>query len=199
MRYKLINMTHDYIIEGMTCKNCLAKVKSSLLSTAGIESAELRLEKPQATIVMDRHIPLEKLQEAVSRAGAYTIKPGGNQEMPTTVSWFNSYKPVLLIFFYLFLVTVVIQATHFSFSMVSWMQDFMAGFFLVFSFFKMLDIKAFAESYAMYDVVATRWKPWGYLYPFAELALGLAYLLAPAAIATNIAALCVMVSAALAY
>ena len=37
-----------------------------------------------------------------------------------------------------------------------------------------------------------RWKAWGYLYPFAELALGLAYLLAPAAIATNIAALCVM-------
>ena len=33
------------------------------------------------------------------------------------------------------------------------MQHFMAGFFLVFSFFKLLNLKGFAESYIMYDVV----------------------------------------------
>jgi len=51
----------------------------------------------------------------------------------------------------------------------------MAGFFIIFSFFKMLDLNGFAESYSMYDIVAKKIRPWGYIYAFVELALGLAY------------------------
>jgi hypothetical protein len=58
-----------------------------------------------------------------------------------------------------------------------WMMNFMAGFFLVFSFFKLLNIKAFASSYAMYDLLAQRLPSYGFVYPFIELMLGLAYLL----------------------
>jgi hypothetical protein len=57
------------------------------------------------------------------------------------------------------------------------MQNFMAGFFLTFSFFKILDLKGFAESYASYDIVARHWRTWGYIYAFIELGLGLAFLL----------------------
>ena len=56
------------------------------------------------------------------------------------------------------------------------MRYFMAGFFLVFSFFKLLDIRAFADAYSGYDLLAKRWRGWALLYPFVELALGLAYL-----------------------
>jgi hypothetical protein len=56
------------------------------------------------------------------------------------------------------------------------MRYFMAGFFLVFSFFKLLDIPAFATAYAGYDLLAARWNGWGLVYPFVELALGIAYL-----------------------
>ena len=52
----------------------------------------------------------------------------------------------------------------------------MAGFFLVFGAFKLLDVPAFAASYARYDVIAKSFKPWGYLYPFVELGLGFAFL-----------------------
>ena len=71
--------------------------------------------------------------------------------------------------------------------MVSWqanainymvfMRIFMAGFFLTFSFFKMLNLKAFAESYAMYDIVAKKFSAWGYIYAFIELGLGLSFAL----------------------
>jgi uncharacterized membrane protein YphA (DoxX/SURF4 family) len=57
-----------------------------------------------------------------------------------------------------------------------WMHHFMAAFFLVFSFFKLLNLSGFAESYAMYDIVAKRWKAWGYIYAFLELGLGIAFL-----------------------
>jgi len=56
------------------------------------------------------------------------------------------------------------------------MRYFMAGFFLVFSFFKLLDLNAFADAYSGYDLLASRWRNWGLIYPFFELFLGLAYL-----------------------
>jgi hypothetical protein len=68
----------------------------------------------------------------------------------------------------------------------------MAGFFLVFSFFKLLDLRGFAGVYRSYDVVARAWPAWGFIYPFAELALGIAYLLNLNPIATNIVTLTLM-------
>jgi len=68
----------------------------------------------------------------------------------------------------------------------------MAGFFLVFSFFKLLNLKGFAESYAMYDIVAKRWSGWGYVYAIIELALGLAFLGGFNPLVTNLVTLVVM-------
>ena len=52
----------------------------------------------------------------------------------------------------------------------------MAGFFLVFSGFKLLDIPGFAQGYSTYDLLAKRWFTYGYIYPFLELLLGLLYI-----------------------
>ena len=68
----------------------------------------------------------------------------------------------------------------------------MAGFFLVFSFFKLLNMKGFAESYAMYDIVAKKWKGWGYVYAFTELVLGLAFLTGFNPLLTNMITFAVM-------
>jgi len=59
--------------------------------------------------------------------------------------------------------------------MTTWMEVFMGGFFLVFSFFKFLDIKGFARSYKSYDLLASVVPSYGYVYPFFELALGFAW------------------------
>jgi hypothetical protein len=56
------------------------------------------------------------------------------------------------------------------------MANFMGGFFLVFSFFKMLDIRGFAGSFRMYDPIAKAVPPYSFAYPFIELALGAAYI-----------------------
>jgi hypothetical protein len=79
-----------------------------------------------------------------------------------------------------------------EFAWMRWMNHFMAGFFLVFSFFKLLNLKGFAESYSMYDIVAKRWNAWGYMYAFTELALGAAFLTGFNPFLTNIVTLTVM-------
>ena len=94
-------------------------------------------------------------------------------------SWLATYSPLLLIVGYILGASLLVQWGHGGASGISieeTMRYFMAGFFLVFSFFKLLDIHAFADAYAGYDLLARRWHGWGLLYPFVELALGIAYL-----------------------
>ncbi|MCW3074099.1 MAG: heavy-metal-associated protein [Flaviaesturariibacter sp.] len=174
-------MTHTYSITGMTCKSCVAKVKSSLLKLGDITEADVQLASPQATISMQNHIKLAALQAAISKAGNYTItetehRTVNDAPIDSDVSWLATYKPILLIFAFIIGITLLTEVTHGTFFIERWMTNFMAGFFLVFAFFKLLDLKGFASSYSTYDIIAKRWQGWGYVYAFLELGLGLAYL-----------------------
>lgn len=171
-------MTHTYNISGMTCANCEAKVKSALLTLPDVTSAEVSKATGTATITMTKHIALNELQKAIAEKGNYKITAGQHSEATEQAkSWFETYKPILLIFAYITTIASLIQFTNHHFMPMQWMQHFMAGFFLTFSFFKLLNLSGFAESYAMYDVIAKRIPAWGYVYAFTELALGIAYLI----------------------
>lgn len=177
----------------MTCSSCEAKVKSALLSLPDITAAEVSKENSTATITMEKHIALKTLEEAIKKAGdKYHIAATQHSEAAEqTKSWFSTYKPILLIFFY---ITVISSAVVFAFNLNlhNWTNLFMAQFFLVFSFFKMLDIKSFADSYSMYDIVANKIKPYGFVYPFIEFALGIAFLIGFNPFITNLSTLIVM-------
>ncbi len=186
-------MTHTYQITGMTCANCEAKVKSALLSLPDIESAEVSKATGTATITMTKHIALSELQKAIGEKGNYKITAEHHSEATEQAkSWFETYKPILLIFAYITSITLLVQFTNHRFMPMQWMQHFMAGFFLTFSFFKLLNLSGFAESYAMYDVIAKRIPVWGYIYAFTELALGIAYLINFNPLVTNAVTFLVM-------
>ena len=188
-------MKHTYNIAGMTCGNCVAKVKSELLKLPEVESADVQLASPQATITMQKHISTERLQAVVSKAGNYTIseEDAGMHHMAATEDeGTNSYFPIFLRFAYIAGVTLLVQLVMGRFILIEWMSHFMAGFFLVFSFFKVMNLKGFAEGYRSYDVVAKAIPAYGFIYPFIELGLGIAFLTQWQPLATNIATLIVM-------
>ena len=60
------------------------------------------------------------------------------------------------------------------------------------AFFKLLDLRGFADSYRMYDIIARRFPSYGYVYPFIELALGAAYIANIQPTAVNLTTLVVM-------
>ena len=168
-------MTHTYQVTGMTCSSCEAKVKSALMTIENVTAVEVSKESNSATITMDKHIALSDFQKALD--SKYQISAINHSEASEQAkSWLETYKPILLIFFYISMVTVLIQFKNDSFNTTEWMQHFMSGFFLVFSFFKLLNLKGFSESYIMYDVIARRLPVWGYLYALIELGLGIGYL-----------------------
>jgi len=184
-------MTHTYEVSGMTCGSCEAKVKSSLLMVAHVTEVEVSKNDHSATITMEKHIPLETFQKALDPK--YRISAlHHNETAEQAIGWLQTYKPILLIFFYIVLITGLIQAGNAQVNLMQWMQHFMAGFFIVFSFFKMLNLKGFAESYVMYDVLAKRFPAWAYIYAFVELALGVAYLTGFNPVVTNAVTFVVM-------
>lgn len=168
-------MTHQYQITGMTCSSCEAKVKSALLTIENVTSVEVSKDTNSATITMNKHIALSDFQKVLDNK--YQISAVNHSEIEEQAkSWLETYKPILLIFFYISLITFLIQQKNIDINLMEAMQHFMAGFFLVFSFFKLLNLKGFAESYVMYDVVARKIPIWAYIYAFTELILGLAFL-----------------------
>lgn len=183
-------ITKTYKIEGMTCGGCVASIKKQLDESDSISDANIRLDFPQAKISFVNELGIETLQSIINKAGNYSIKLNGLETQNTELSLpeknVRTYKPLLLIVGFIAVVSALTQFPFSSFSGMLWMRHFMAGFFIVFAFFKLLNLQGFANSYSMYDIVAAKWKSWGYVYPFVELALGLLYLTNIAPLATNI-------------
>lgn len=133
---------------------------------------------------MDTHIGLPVFQKSLGEK--YSISAlEHNETLEKSKSWLGTYRPILLIFGYITTVSIIAGASDADFNWMRAMNIFMASFFLTFSFFKMLDLNGFAESYAMYDIVAKKWNGWGYVYTFTELALGIAFLTGFNLILTN--------------
>jgi len=198
-------MTHQYFVEGMTCDACAATVKRLLEKVPGVTLVSIDLNLNTAEVSMNSHIQTAALQEALKNHPKYQItdkphaaKPVAAVPAPTpalpdeTRSFWQTYKPVLLVFGYILGATLAVEAGHGGFSLMRWMEHFMAGFFLVFSFFKLLDVPAFAMSYSSYDLVARKWNGWGYIYPFIELTLGFLFLISFNHLITNAVTLVVM-------
>lgn len=168
----------------MTCSSCEAKVKSALLTIENINDVAVSKDLETATITMDKHIALSDLQKVLDNK--YQIAAINHNEIAEqTKSWFDTYKPILLIFFYITVVTTLVQTQNTKFDFMQAMRHFMSGFFLIFSFFKLLNLRGFAESYVMYDVLAKQIPVWAYLYVFIELGLGIAFLINFNPILTN--------------
>jgi copper chaperone CopZ len=175
-------MTHTYIITGMTCSSCKSKIEQLLYIVSGVKNVTVDLLKSTAEIEMAQHISISTFKKALKDYPKYQITEqygpipmySGEQE-PEVKSWFETYKPILIIFFYITAISTIGGFMGDQFYLGMGMRIFMAGFFITFSFFKMLDLKGFASSYAMYDIIAKKWNMWGYIYAFLELALGLAY------------------------
>ena len=71
-------MKHTYYINGMTCNGCRAHVENTLKSVDGVAKVSVNLEKAEATIDMESHIPIKKFQDALQQdGGAYSIHEQG--------------------------------------------------------------------------------------------------------------------------
>ena len=151
----------------MTCMGCVKNVKDSLEALPEVSSATVSLDDGTAILEAAQALPQMMLQQALG--DKYTINPN-SEVKPIKASKLKQLRPLLIIFAGLLVATALLN--YQSFSLKEAMMDFMGLFFLVFGFFKLLDLKGFPEIFAMYDPLAKAFRPYGWAYPFIELTLG---------------------------
>ena len=168
----------------MTCSSCQTTVQDALSTIAGVTAIQIDLKNGEVLISMTHHIDIAIFQAVLGPYPKYSIQEKEIQADQADIplpslqkSWIQTYKSLLLVFAFITSIACLTSFANNHFIGQLWMNHFMAGFFIVFSFFKFLDIRAFADSYAMYDVIAKRIPIWAYLYAIIELALGLAYII----------------------
>jgi cation transport ATPase len=176
-------MKHIYNVEGMTCGGCKASVEKYLGQVKNVTNVIANVEKAEAEVTMSTHISTEILKNALPKKYTLSEKETKNvyQTMTSNLndveekSKLQQLQPLLLILFYIATASILLHYKNWDANAV--MLDFMGLFFIVFSFFKMLDLKNFPESFKMYDPLAKRVSIYGWLYPFIETALGIMFLM----------------------
>ncbi len=186
-----------FTITGMTCDGCVNRVKQALSQIAEIITIDISLANGELVLESKNEIPFDTLKQAVSNAGNYTLSkshkvdvlPSAIKEVPPI---YKRLFPLFLVFSYLIGFVVLRQTINGEWDTPDAMRSFMGSFFIVFSFFKFLDIRGFAYSFSSYDPIAKRWLGYGYLYPFIELILGISYISEVNPLITNVATLLIL-------
>ena len=168
----------------MTCDSCKSTILQNLNELQEIEAVEVDRDKGEAIIFMTNNIEISKLQNALPSKFLISEKEIDNfsvssikstLEIDQEQSKLQQLKPLLIILTYISVTSILMNYKNWNSSEA--MLDFMGLFYIVFSFFKMLDLKGFPESFRMYDPLAKRLPIYGRIYPFIETGLGLMLLM----------------------
>ena len=168
----------ELLIKGMHCAGCVNTIERAVSQVPNVKSVRVNLSEESAKI--EGSASIESLIDAISKTG-YEAKeklidiPKENHSKGLTLSVLKQLSPLVLIFFYITIATLLMNRDELTIS--GFMYDFMGLFYIVFSFFKFLDYKNFPRTFAMYDPIAKIIPTYGWVYPFIETGLGLAFIL----------------------
>ena len=177
-------MKHTYIISGMTCGGCKTSVEKNLNEIEGVINVFVDIQEGEAIITMNSHIATALLQKALPEKFKISKKVERKEAVIEDASFVSleeeksklaQLKPLLIIIFYI--TTASILLNYKEWFLGEFMLDFMGLFYIVFSFFKMLDLNGFKMSFGMYDPIAKKVPFYGKIYPFIETLLGLMFLM----------------------
>lgn len=175
-------MTQIFNILGMTCEACEYKIQYVIAQIPSVASVIAKHSDNSVMVESLEKIDKSVIIEALKPHSKYAFIDKSDLIVDVNDSFFetksNQYYPLFLIAGF---ITVVSFLTSFqqgiyiteNFEVKMFLHNFMTGFFFVFSFFKLLDVKAFAESFQMYDLLAAKLPVYGKIYPFIELGLGI--------------------------
>jgi hypothetical protein len=179
----------------LRCAACVESIRPLFDADPGVVQWDADVASPDKRLTVDGDISREAVNALLEQKGYRILDEGivvSIDSAPAPVTGLKRYWPLLLILIYLLIVTALVEWRNPQYDTDRAMAHFMGGFFLVFSFFKLLDLRAFAQSYARYDLLAQRWFDWGYIYPFCELLLGIAYITRVSMTLTNVLTLVLM-------
>jgi copper chaperone CopZ len=161
-------------ISGMTCNGCKSTVESKLGSLDGVYDVQVDLTKSEAIIYSKNPISFSLISDCLpSKYNVISNEHVQDNEIIKS-SKIKQLKPLFIILGYILITSILLNFKDWN--LTNAMLDFMGLFYIIFSFFKILDIKGFSTSFKMYDPLAKKITIYGYIYPFIEILLGVMFL-----------------------
>ena len=158
----------------MTCNGCRSTVENKLSSLDGIDNVQVDLTNGEAIVYSKNPISFSLISNSLpSKYKVIRNIPDQDNEIIKS-SKIKQLKPLFIILGYISLTSILLNFKNWN--STNAMLDFMGLFYIIFSFFKILDIKGFSTSFKMYDPLAKKITIYGYIYPFIEILLGLMFL-----------------------
>jgi glutaredoxin len=162
------------VMSGHTCPYGLKSLH--LLKKRGYEVADYHLTTRAETDAFKAEYAVETTPQSFigeQRIGGHTelrkyfgqtvLEPGD-----------TTYKPVLAIFAVGLLLAVAVGVlTNWSMGYFMLLPHFISITMVLLALMKLRDVEGFSTMFLNYDVLAKRWVPYGYIYPYAELTAGL--------------------------
>mgnify|MGYP000577648279 CR=1 FL=1 len=167
-------MKSIFKISGMTCNGCKSSVEDKLSSLDGVDDVQVDLTKGEAVIQSMKPVSFSLI--ANSLPPKYYITSIGNSQDNVIIksNKIKQLKPLFIILAYISVTSLLLNFKNWN--STNAMLDFMGLFYIIFSFFKILDIKGFSISFRMYDPLAKKVPLYGIIYPFIEILLGIMFL-----------------------
>ena len=167
-------MKTTFKISGMTCNGCRSTVENKLSSLDGIDNVQVDLTNGEAIVYSKIPISFSLISNSLpSKYKVISNIPAQDNEIIKS-SKIKQLKPLFIILGYISVTSILLNFRNWN--STNAMIDFMGLFYIIFSFFKILDIKGFSTSFKMYDPLAKKITIYGYIYPFIEILLGLMFL-----------------------
>ncbi len=137
MENEIKNTRHmTYTVQGMTCVSCVNTIQSRISTLLGVTSANVSLTHKNVQISADRNISLQDVRDSLIDLPKYSVSEKIVKLSEPKNSYFETYRPLLVVFIFILLVSTAFQLSLPLFSAHLFMNHIMAGFFIGFSFFK---------------------------------------------------------------
>ena len=167
-------MKTTFKITGMTCNGCRSTVENKLSSLDGINNVQVDLTNGEAIVYSKNPISFSLISNSLPSKYKVISKRDVKDNEIIKSSKIKQLKPLFIILGYILVTSILLNFRNWN--STNAMLDFMGLFYIIFSFFKILDIKGFSTSFKMYDPLAKKITTYGYIYPFIEILLGLMFL-----------------------
>ena len=167
-------MKSIFKVSGMTCNGCKLSVEDKLSSLDGVDKAYVDLTKGEAIVHSKSPISFSLISDSLPPKYKVTRTENSQNNETIKVSKIKQLKPLFIILAYISITSLLLNFKNWD--STNAMLDFMGLFYIIFSFFKILDIKGFSISFKMYDPLAKKVPLYGIIYPFIEILLGVMFL-----------------------
>ena len=162
-------------IKGIKCNKCIDEVLNDLKINKELNLIEINFNEKQLKVSSTKKLTKEKIQSYLKPKYKLTEITKKENLNKISLNKIQQLYPLFLILTYILISSLILNYNNLVIN--GFMLDFMGQFFIIFSFFKFLNLRGFKNSFKIYDPLAKKFNFYGWIYPIIETLVGISFLM----------------------